>query len=126
MSAIERALKMNRALKNGTDMTVVDPEKSFVSNVIESCNPDPEVNLGTIVPNREPDPEADQDSQAWPNLIPIAGPEPEPARFARFPSRFCRGPRCARFRSRGRLRRAMPRVVPLAPGKQYEMSAGLT
>jgi hypothetical protein len=53
-------------------------KKSFVSNVIESCKPDPEA-------DQEPDPEPDQDSQAWPNLIPIAGPEPEPMECSDFP-----------------------------------------
>jgi hypothetical protein len=53
-------------------------KKSFVSNVIESCNPDPEA-------DQEPDPEPDPDSQAWPNLIPIAGPEPEPMECSDFP-----------------------------------------
>ena len=51
---------------------------NFVINVIESCKPDPEV-------DQEPDPESDQESQAWPKLIPIAGPEPEPMECSDFP-----------------------------------------
>ena len=61
------------------------PKKNSVINVIDSCTPDPEVKFCTIVQNGEPDPETDQESQAWPNLIPIAGPEPEPMECSDFP-----------------------------------------
>ncbi|MCX7386604.1 MAG: YfjI family protein [Planctomycetales bacterium] len=60
MSAIERALRANRELSRPTSAPSFDHNQSNVSNVIDI-------------------------DEAWPALIPIAGPEPEPMQSDDFP-----------------------------------------